>query len=111
MNVHISPFILACWKNYNTQHVLLRLLEEWREHLDNNKTVGGILMDLSMVFDCVPYDLLLIKLAAYSASDNLIHHIRSYFLNRKQSVRINDILFSYRYIHIFPRKICSGSAF
>ena len=71
MNVHLSPFISAYRKNYNTQHVLLRLLEEWREHLDNNKTVGGILMDLSKVFDCVPHDLLLAKLAAYDIDDNL----------------------------------------
>ena len=39
MNVHLSPFISAYRKNYNMQHVLLRLLEEWREHLDNNKIV------------------------------------------------------------------------
>ena len=28
MNVHLSPFLSAYRKNYNTQHVLLRLLEE-----------------------------------------------------------------------------------
>ena len=38
MNVTLSPLIL----------------EEWREDPDNNKTVGGILMDLSMAFDYVP---------------------------------------------------------
>ena len=45
MNVHLFPFISAYRKNCNTQHVLycntqyvlLRLLEELREHLDNNK--------------------------------------------------------------------------
>ena len=58
MNVHLSPFLSAYRKNYNTQHVLLRLLEEWRELLDNNMTVGGILMDLSKAYDCVPHDLL-----------------------------------------------------
>ena len=78
MNVHLSPFISAYRKNYNTQHVLLRLLEEWREHLDNNKIVGGILMDLSKAFDCVPHDLLLAKLAAYGIDDNLILYIHSY---------------------------------
>ena len=71
MNVHLSPFISAYRKNYNTQHVLLRLLEEWREHLDN-KTVAGILMDLSKAFDYVPHDLLLAKPAAYGIDDNLI---------------------------------------
>ena len=70
MNVRLSPFLSAYLKNYNTQHVLLRLLEEWREHLDNNKTVGGILMDLSKAFDCIPHNLLLAKLVAYGIDDN-----------------------------------------
>ena len=92
MNVHLSPFLSAYRKNYNTQHVLLRLLEEWREHLDNNKTVGGILIDLLKAFDCVPHDLLLAKLAAYGIDDNLILYIHSYLLNCKQCVCINNIL-------------------
>ena len=92
MNVHLSPFLSAYRKNYNAQHVLLRLLEEWREHLDNNKTVGGILIDLLKAFDCVPHDLLLAKLAAYGIDDNLILYIHSYLLNRKQCVCVNNIL-------------------
>ena len=92
MNVHLSPFLPAYRKNCNTQHVLLRLLEDWREHLDNNKTVEGILMDLSKAFYCVPHDLLLAKLAAYGTDDNLILFIHSYLLNRKQSICINNIL-------------------
>ena len=98
MNVHLSPFISAYRKNYNTQHVLLRLLEEWREHLDNNKIVGGILMDLSNAFDCVPHDLLLAKLAAYGIVDSLILCIHSYLLNRKQCVCINNILSEFKKI-------------
>ena len=78
MNVHLSLFISAYRKNYYTQHVLLRLLEEWAEHLGNNKTVRGILMDLSKAFDCVPHDLLLAKLAAYGIDVNLILYIHSY---------------------------------
>ena len=92
MNVHLSPCLSAYRKNYNTQHVLLRLLEEWKEHLDNNKTVGEISMDLSKAFDCVPHDLLLAKLAAYGIDDNLILYIHSYLSNRKQCVCINNIL-------------------
>ena len=72
MNVHLSPFISVYRKNYNTQHVLLRLLEEWREHLDNKKTVGGILKASSKAFNCLPHDLLLGKLAAYGIDVNLI---------------------------------------
>ena len=40
-----------------TQHLMLRLLEEQRQNLDKN-VVGGVLMDLSKVLDCVPRDLL-----------------------------------------------------
>ena len=46
-----------------------------------HKTVGGILMDLSMAFDCVPHDLLLAKLAAHGSVDNLIFYIHSDLLN------------------------------
>ena len=42
MNNYISPYVSAYRKGYNSQHVLIRLLEEWR-HLDNNKVVGGVL--------------------------------------------------------------------
>ena len=35
-------------KHYSSQHVLLRLLEEWRKGLDNNLLVGAVLMDLSL---------------------------------------------------------------
>ena len=89
MNVHLSPFILAYRKNYSTQHILLRLLKEWREHLDNNKTVGGILMDLSKAFDCVPHYFLLAKEVAYGIDDNLILYIYSYLLNRKRCTLIS----------------------
>ena len=92
INVLLSPFIAAYRKNYNKQYVLLRLLEEWRENLDNNKAVGGILMDLSKAFYCVSHDLLLPKLAAYDNNDNLILYIHSYLLNRKQCVCIDNIL-------------------
>ena len=104
MNAHLSPFISTCRKNFNAQHVLLRLLEEWREHLDNNKTVGGILMDLSKAFDCVPHDLLLAKLTAYGIDDNLILYIHSCLLNRKQCVCINNILSEFnKVISVIPQ--------
>ena len=71
---------------------MLRLLEEWRQHLDNNKTVGGISIDLAKASDCVPYDLVLGKLAVYGINDNLILYIHFFLLNCKQQVCINDIL-------------------
>ena len=63
-----SLFISPYRESYNTQHFLLRLLEEWREHFDNNKTVEGILTDLSKAFDCFSHDLLLPKLTLILSS-------------------------------------------
>ena len=71
--------------------MLIRLLEEWRQHLDNNKVVEGVFMDLPKGFDCVPHDLLIAKLAAYSVDENLLMYIYSYLSNRKQCVRIDNI--------------------
>ena len=55
LDKYFSPFISAYRKGYSTQHVLTRLVEEWRERLDNNYIVGAILMDLSKAFDCINY--------------------------------------------------------
>ena len=91
MNNYISPYVSAYRKGYNSQHVLIRLLEERRQRLDNNKVVRGVFMDLSKAFDCVPHDLLIAKLAAYPIDENLIMYIYFYLSNRKQWVRINNV--------------------
>ena len=63
--MYFSPFISAYWKNYSTQQVLIWLLEKWREKLDKNFIVDAVSMDLSKAFDCIPYNLIIAKLAAY----------------------------------------------
>ena len=65
----MSSFLSAYCSRYSTQHVLLRLIEQWRACLDENKVVGGILMDLSKAFDCLPHDLLIAKLEAYGVEE------------------------------------------
>ena len=46
-------------------HVLIRLIENWRQALDNNLFTSAVLMDLSKTFDCIPHDLIIAKLHAY----------------------------------------------
>ena len=43
----------------------IRLIEEWRKNVDNNYFIGAVLMNLSKAFDCIPHDLVIVKLAAY----------------------------------------------
>ena len=41
------------------------MLEKWRSAVDNKKTFGALLTDLSKAFDCLLHELLLAKLHAY----------------------------------------------
>ena len=91
MNQHISNLVSAYRKNYSSQHVLIQLSEEWRKCLDNDYVVGGVFMDLSKAFDCVPHDLLIAKLEADGINENLLAYLHSYLSNRKQCVCINNV--------------------
>ena len=68
------------------------------KHLDDDYIFGGVLMDLSKVFDCIPRDLWMAKLASYRLDRNLQKYINSYLDNRKQYVRINNINSTFNYI-------------
>ena len=91
MSSLFSPFNSAYRESYNTQHVLIRLIEEWRKNLHNNLFIGAVLMDLSKAFDCIPHNLVIAKLAASGFEKNIICYIYSYLKSRKQCVSVNNI--------------------
>ena len=90
MEEYFSPLISAYRTNYSSQHVIIRLQEEWRKKFDENFAVAVVLTDLPEAFDCIPHDLLIAKLAAYCLSEEVLVYILSYLSNCKQCVRIND---------------------
>ena len=92
LNNIFSPFLAVYQEFYNTQHLLIRLLEEWRENLDNNYTVRVVLMDLSKAFNCIPHDLLIAKLSAYGLHGNALIYLYTYLKTCKQCVRLNSVL-------------------
>ena len=89
MEHHFSPFISAYQKSSSTEHAPIRLLEDWRNKLDNNNVVGAVLTDLSKAFNCILHDLLVAKLDAYGFNRDTAAYIYSNLKNRKQCVRIN----------------------
>ena len=86
----LSKFVSGYRKSYSSNHVLLRLIENWKKSLDNKNVVGTVLMDLSKAFDCIPHDLLVAKLHAYDLSNDAVTFIYLYLKRRKQGVKIND---------------------
>lgn len=94
----LSPYVSAYRQGYSTQHVLIRLIESWRIGLDEGKIAGGILMDLSKAFDCIPHDILIAKLKAYGFKQNSLKIIYSYLKGRRQCVRVNGTSSKYQTI-------------
>ena len=92
MNDQFLPFVAAYREIYNTQHVLIRPLEEWRLYLDKNYFVKAVMADLSEAFDCILHNLLIAKLEAYGFDNYRICYVSSYLKNRKQYGKVNKYL-------------------
>ena len=59
-------------ENYSTNHVSIRLTENWKKTLDEKFLVGTVLTDLSKALDCIPHDLLIAKLYVYGVSQKTV---------------------------------------
>ena len=66
------------------------MLEKWKTAVDNKKTFGALLTDLSKAFDCLSNEILLPKLNAYGFSLPALRLMQGYLSNRKQRTKINS---------------------
>ena len=94
-NQILSPKLCGFRKVHSTQHALLNLLKNWQKCLDKSGVAGTVLMDLSKAYDCLPHDLLLVKLSAYGFDESTITLIANYLSNRYQRVKIESTFSSY----------------
>ena len=90
VNSFLSNVISAYRKTQSTNHALIRLIENLKTFLDQIKFVGTVLMDLFKTFNCIPNDLLIIKMHAYGFSSKSLTLFYSYLKSQKQSVNINN---------------------
>ena len=56
-------------------------------------------MDLSKAFDCLPHDLLLLKIKFYVDSNSALDLIQSYLSNRKQCVKIGNFISGFKTVY------------
>ena len=95
VNVILSDKISAYRQGYSCQHVLLKLTDECKIYLDQNLSVGTVLMDLSKVFDYIPHELLIAKMGAYNFDKGTLELVLSYLKDRKQTVNVKGKLSSF----------------
>ena len=76
---------------YSCQHVLLDICEQWRKAIDDQKSAGLLLLDLSKAFDCLPHSLIVAKLRAYGMSIESVELLADYLSDRKQRVKLSGI--------------------
>ena len=88
-NNFLAPVLCGFRRNFNTQHTLLRLIENCKQALDTKHSVSALLMDLSKVFDCLNHDLLIAKLNASGFSRSALKFTLSCLSQRKQRVQRN----------------------
>ena len=86
----LSKLLSAFRKNYSCQSVLLKMISDWKKALDNGKTIGVVMIDLSKAFDTIPHPHLLSKLENYGLSKDAVSLMRSYLSNRYQRVKIGN---------------------
>ena len=83
-------------KGYSAQHCLLVMIEKWKKVVDNAGAFDASLTDLSKAFDCIPHDLIIAKLEAYSFQIDALRLVYDYLSNRKQRVKLNETFSSWR---------------
>ena len=84
-------------KNHNAQHLLLKMIKNWKKQLDNDEEAGVIFIDLPKAFDTINH-LLLLKLKAYDFSNQPLSFLQSYLCNRFQRGIINGCFSSWNVV-------------
>ena len=76
---------------------MITLIEKWKKGVDNDGASDALFIDLSKAFDCLSHEFLIAKLDAYGFDKNALKLVNSYLSNRKQRVKITNIVHGVKY--------------
>jgi hypothetical protein len=77
-------------RHHSTTTNLLESLHDWSVSLSRHRSVDVAYIDFQRAFDSISHPKLILKLAGYGISDNLLCWISAFLTNRKQTVRLNS---------------------
>ena len=86
--IAVTQYIEPYMKKNSCQTTLIKLVEDWKRSLHDEKVLGVLTTDLSKAFDSLHRLLLLAQPSAYGFTDEDIGLLRSYFSEWTNSVRI-----------------------
>ena len=86
-----DPFISAYRKNYSCEIALVRLVEDWKQAMDEGQTISILSTDMSKAFDSLHPTLLLAKLKAYGFTQNALDLMKSYFKERMNRTKMRQV--------------------
>ena len=90
MNKFLNELLCGFRKVHSTQHALFKLLQAWKNELDNSGFIGTILMDLSKAYDCLLHDLLIAKLKTHNLDRSILRLLMDYLNSRKQRTKVGS---------------------
>lgn len=85
----LTDFQFGFRTGYSTDLALLYLTEFLKQAIDDGSLAGSVFVDLTKAFDTINHQILFIKLEAMGICGPALLFIRSYLLNRNQTVSIS----------------------
>ena len=77
-------------QNHSTSYALLNMTEEIKKQIDRGNIGCGVFIDFQKAFDTVDHNILIEKLNHYGVRDLQNEWFKSYLINRKQYVTVNN---------------------
>ena len=96
-------------KHHSCQTTLIKLINDWLNHIDKGNILGEIFFDLRKAFDVIDHEMCLQKLALYGVRGTSLRWFESYLSIRFQSIVDGLKMSSHQSVKSGVPKIRTGS--